>query len=97
MKKTKRIDTMYYLYAKHKVADFGKWKCVFDADVDAQRKAGLHVLHVLRDVDDPNLVILFFRVDDLAKARAFTENPEASEHGEISGVIGMPEVLWLNE
>ncbi len=88
---------MHYLFVKHKVADFIKWKRVFDADAEAQRKAGLHLLHVLRDTADANLIVLLFRADDLNKAKAFTQNPDASDHGEKSGVIGVPEILWLSE
>jgi heme-degrading monooxygenase HmoA len=72
---------MYYLLAKHKVADFAKWRRIFDCHAKAHRKAGLHLLHLLRDTADPNLVIILFRADDLDKARAFTQAPEASKAG----------------
>ncbi len=88
---------MYYLFCKHRVADYAKWRRVFDADLGAQRESGLHLLHVLRDVADPNLVLMLFRVDDLSKAKAFTEAPAASESAESSGVIGVPEIMFLRE
>jgi hypothetical protein len=40
---------------------------------------------------------MLFRVDDLSKARAFTETPSAEESAESSGVMGVPEVLFLSE
>ncbi|MDI6765965.1 MAG: hypothetical protein QME52_03985 [Bacteroidota bacterium] len=43
------------------------------------------------------MIVLLSRADDLNKAKAFTQNPDACEHREISGVIGMPEILWLND
>ena len=88
---------MYYLMCKHKVEDYTQWRRVFDADAEAQRESGLHLLHVLRDTADPNLVVLFFRADDLSKARAFTDAPSASESAESSGVIGVPEMLFLSD
>ncbi len=88
---------MYYLLCKHKVADYAKWRRVFDSHVEAARESGLHLLHVLRDTVDPNLVVLLFRVDDLSKAKAFTEAPSASEAAESSGVIGVPEISFLSE
>jgi hypothetical protein len=88
---------MYYLFVKHKVADFARWKGVFDADADAQRKAGLHLLHVLRDTADPNLVVLLFKTDDLTKAKAFTSSPKADVSKENAGVLGMPEILFLTD
>ncbi|MHC4698360.1 MAG: YciI family protein [Planctomycetota bacterium] len=88
---------MYYLLCKHKVADYPAWRRVFDSHAEAQRESGLHLLHVLRDTADPNLLVLLFRADDLSKARAFTQAPNASEAAENSGVIGVPEVLFLSE
>ncbi len=88
---------MYYLLCKHNVADYTKWRRVFDSHADAQRQSGLHLLHVLRDVTDPDLVVLLFRVDDLSRARAFITTPSASEAAEISGVLGTPELSFLSE
>ena len=88
---------MHYLFCKNNVEDYTKWRRVFDADAEAQRKAGLHLLHVLRDTDDPNTVIMLFRADDLTKARAFTEASSAGESAERSGVVGVPEVRFLSD
>jgi len=88
---------MTYLFCRHKVAEYSKWRRVFDSHAAAQREAGLHVLHVLRSADDPEDVIMLFRVDDVPKARAFTEAPSASEAGEESGVIGPVEMFFLSD
>ncbi len=92
-----KTELMHYLLCKHKVADYTKWRRVFDADAGGQRESGLHLLHVLRDTADPDMVVLLFRADDLDKARAFTEAPSASESAQSSGVIGEPEILFLTE
>jgi hypothetical protein len=88
---------MHYLLCKHKVADYTKWREVFDSHAEAQQAAGLEPLHVLRDVDDRNLVVMVFRVHDLEKAKAFTQTPAAREAADLAGVIGKPEVLYLSE
>lgn len=88
---------MLYLFVRHKVADFDRWYSVFESHDEAQKEAGLHLLHLLRDTDDRNLVILLFRVDDLEKARAFLEAPSASEAAQNSGVIDVPEFSFLRE
>ncbi|MHC4942307.1 MAG: cyclase [Planctomycetota bacterium] len=88
---------MHYLYVRHKVEDYDKWYAVFKSNEEAQQKAGFKDLHLMRDVDDPDIVVVFFRVEDLEKARAFTQEPEAYEAMKESGVIGEPLGLWLQE
>ena len=88
---------MHYLFCKHRVEDYAKWRRVFDADAAAQQESGLRLLHVLRDTADPNLVVMLFRAEDLDKARAFTETPAASDSAESSGVVGAVEILFLSD
>ena len=88
---------MHYLLCKQVVSDYAKWRRVFDSHAEAQRESGLHLLHVLRDTADPNVVVVFFKVDDPGRARAFTEAPAARQAAEDSGLIGVPEVSLLSE
>jgi hypothetical protein len=88
---------MDYMLCRHRVSDYGLWRKVFDSHAEAQRQAGLHILHVLRDADDFNLVVFLFRIDDPAKAKSFTETPEAEDAGRESGVIGEVEISFLSD
>jgi len=88
---------MTYMLCKHRVHNFERWHEIFASHADAQKKAGLYLLYLLRGKDDPNLVVYLFRVDNITSARAFTEAPEASKAGEESGVIGKPEITLLND
>jgi hypothetical protein len=54
-------------------------------------------MNVMRDTDDPDLVVLFSRITDESKAKEFTETPSAREAAETSGVIGVPELMYLTE
>ena len=51
---------MLYMLCKHRVADFTKWHGVFASHAEAQRIAGLHLLHLLRDTADPNHIVYLF-------------------------------------
>jgi hypothetical protein len=64
-----------YVLGRCKVADFAKWKPHHDAHLLARQKAGLKELHLLRNADDPNEVILLFEADDLQKARDLLPEP----------------------
>ncbi len=87
---------MNYLMARHKLSDFDTWKRVFTSHAEAQRKAGLHLLYVLRDLTDPSIVIALFTVDDLEKAQAFTGAPGARSAGRVAGVISV-EMSYLTD
>jgi len=51
-----------HMLVRHKVADFAKWKPVYDAHASARQNAGLRELHLLRNTEDSNEVILLFSV-----------------------------------
>ncbi len=86
---------MAYLLVRHKVADFAKWKRIFDSHAEAQRAAGLRLEQLLRNMDDPNEVVFWFKVDDLAKARSFVSTAAAAEAAGESGVADRPDLYFL--
>ena len=88
---------MTYMLCKHRVHDFERWHRIFASHAEAQEKAGLHLLYLLRDTNDSNHIIYLFKVDNMNTAKAFTEAPEANKAGEESGVIGRPEFFLLND
>jgi hypothetical protein len=88
---------MHYLLVRHRVADFAKWHRVFASRAKAQRDAGLHLLHLLHDSTDPNLVVMLFRADDPEAERAFMSSSDAGQAAQSSGVIGVPEISLLSE
>ena len=87
---------MTCLLVRHKVADFDKWKQVCDSHATAQRKSGLRVEKILRNLDDPTEVILWFEVTDLEKARAFVNSPEVPDARPQSGVLDEPDIYFLS-
>jgi hypothetical protein len=42
---------MNYVLVRHKVADFSKWKPVYDAHLPARQAAGGTELYLLRNID----------------------------------------------
>lgn len=61
------------------------------------QNAGLKDLWLLRDINDPNTIVCIFFIEDIKAAKAFTEAPQASAAQDESGIIGAPEVLFLDE
>ncbi len=88
---------MAHMLIRHKVADFGKWKPVYDAHRSAREAAGLKNLHIWRSADDPSEVVLLFEASDVAKAKAFVGSPDLKEKMQASGVQGAPDIVFLSE
>jgi hypothetical protein len=78
---------MIYMVCRNRVADFSKWKHVFDSHAEAHTAAGLSLIHLWRSLDEPNNVFFVFVVSNIEKARAFVTAPEAAEAGKASGVL----------
>jgi hypothetical protein len=75
------------LLCRNRVADYAHWRQIFDSHLDKQTDAGLELVNVWQDLDDPKNVFFFFRVTDLDAARAFLEDPSGEEIGRASGVL----------
>ncbi|HEV3119103.1 MAG TPA: hypothetical protein VGY58_18760 [Gemmataceae bacterium] len=78
---------MLYMVCRNRVADYAKWREVFEEHAEAHRAAGLVLRHVWRTVEDPNNIYFVFEVGDIAKACAFISTPEAAAAGRDSGVV----------
>jgi heme-degrading monooxygenase HmoA len=76
-----------------KVADYAKWKAVFDESQSIRRAAGsTGVNHIYRDVDDPNTLTIMMEWDTADKARAFMNDPALRERQQRAGALGPPAV-----
>jgi heme-degrading monooxygenase HmoA len=88
---------MMHMLIRHKVADFAKWRPVYDAHASARHNAGLKEEHLLRNADDPNEVILLFSTEDLDNAKAFTASDDLRQVMQKAGVSDKPDVYFLKD
>ena len=84
-----------HMLVRHKVANFAKWKPIYDAHLSVRQKAGLKEEHLCRNADDPNEVLLLFSMEDLDKAKAFTASDDLRQAMEKAGVSDKPDVYFL--
>ena len=84
-----------HVLVRHKVADFAKWKPVYDAHLSVRQKAGLKEEHLFSNADDPDEVLLLFSVEDVDKAKAFTTSDDLRQAMEKAGVSDKPDVYFL--
>ena len=85
-----------YMLIRHKVRDFSEWKPGYDAHLPKRAEAGLTETYLLRGADDPNEVVLLFAVQDLNRAKAFSESEDLRETMQKLGVLDKPDIYFLN-
>jgi hypothetical protein len=84
---------MARVFIHHPVADYDKWRPVFDADQPRRESAGLVDVAVLRDADDPNSIWIVGDGDP-ATVEAFLSDPELGKKMQEAGVTAPPE-HWI--
>mgnify|MGYP000709886568 FL=1 len=78
-----------------KVAEFSKWKAGFDAHAEERAEAGLNaVAH--QNIDDQNNAIVIGTAPSKEAFLAFFTTPETQEMQKKAGVLGPPEIKFIN-
>ncbi|MGH3004917.1 MAG: hypothetical protein ACRDOS_03265 [Gaiellaceae bacterium] len=62
---------MHILRIEHPVPDFDAWKQAFDGDPVGREQGGVRRYRILRQVDDPNYVMIDLEFDSSSEANAF--------------------------
>lgn len=87
---------MIYLFIQQTVADYGRWKEVFDTHLAARQAGGATAeAFVLRNVDDPSEIVVILGWSNLAQARLFIQSISWYQALNRIGIVGLPEVRFL--
>jgi hypothetical protein len=92
----KKYKIMPHLLVRHKVSDYAKWKTAYDGHSPARQKADLKEEHLLRNIDDPNEVIILFQTGEIEKAKAFSQSADLREVMQNAGVVDKPDIYFLS-
>jgi len=87
---------MNYLAIHFRVEDFSRWRSMFDQGHALRKNSGSKGARILRSADDPNGLMVIMEWDSLDRARQFAQSAELREAMQKAGVIGRPEVSFLN-
>lgn len=88
---------MAHMLIKHHVHDYARWRAVFDDKANLRIENGETYAHVFRNADDPDNIVIMFRWDSLENARRYAQDPRLKAAMQEAGVVGAPEVLFLDE
>jgi hypothetical protein len=78
----------------HKVADYDKFQASYDEHDSLRLASGLHSYVIGRGVDDPNMVMVVVKADDIEKARAFSKDAGLKNAMKQAGVTGAPVISF---
>jgi len=81
---------------RHEVGDYAAWKRAFDGHADARAHAGVIGHAVNRSEKNPNVVVVYLQAESLEPLRAFASAPEVKQVMQAAGVIGAPDVTFVN-
>lgn len=85
---------MTTMFVRHPVADYAKWRHVYDSIGAMQKAGGVVAQSVYQSVDDPNDVTVTHEFSTIEAARAFVSSPDLKAVMEKAGVSGPP-TIWF--
>ncbi len=88
---------MVNVLVRHKVADYDRWKEVFDEHLVMRKSGGEMGCRLFYNAIDGSDVILLCEWETLEKAQAFFASESLKSKMEKSGVTGTPEIVFLDE
>ena len=88
---------MATMIVRFRVADFDRWKAVFDGMAAARRDHGIVGSSVHRDVEDPSVVVTILSAATLDAARAWGGSADLRSAMAKAGVEGIPDVQFLED
>jgi hypothetical protein len=86
--------TLSYIMVKHTVADYFRWKQVFDVDGANRQARGSRGGQVVSSAEDCNEVVILV-ASDLERARKFSRGEEARAKMQDAGALAPPEFTFL--
>ena len=88
---------MVHVLVRHKVADYPKWKEAFDSHLATRKRAGETGFHLFHNADDSHEIFILLDWESAEEARKFLTSDELRERMAQAGVIGAPEVHYLED
>lgn len=88
---------MVHVLVRHKVEDFHRWKEVFDSVIEFRKSKGEGSARIFQDENNTDMMTGIFGWDSLENAKAFFADAELHKKMKEAGVVGKPEVYFLEE
>ena len=86
---------MATLSVHHKIADYSKWRAVFDEMDGLRRQFGETGFQVYRSAADPLEITVLTTWGSVEQAKAYATSPDLKAGMQNAGVISQPDVAFL--
>lgn len=86
---------MPWIHVRHKVADYNKWKEVFDSLSELKTRYGWRRYRIFQVAGDRNDLLVMEEFASLDQARSFLESKDLKNAMQLAGVTGTPEATLL--
>ena len=88
---------MVHILVRHKVADYSRWKEIFDSHLTTRKHAGETGCRLFHNVEDPREIVLLLDWESIEEARKFMNSSELRQRMQEAGVQGTPEIQYLED
>jgi quinol monooxygenase YgiN len=88
---------MVHVLVRHKVSDYNRWKEAFDSHLNTRKRAGETGFRLFHNEEDPRDITLLLDWETVEEARKFINSEELRDAMAKAGVVGAPEVLYLED
>lgn len=78
----------------HKVRNFDEWLASYNSGDSMRVANGIHNYVVGRGVDDPDMLFVATKVDDIEKAKAFGKSADLKQAMQKAGATGTPDISY---
>lgn len=80
-----------------KIEDYNKWKPVFDEHSSFRAQMGSKSGKIFHTSGNPNEIFILFEWESIESAKKFSQSDNLKEAMKSSGLIGMPDIHFLEE
>jgi heme-degrading monooxygenase HmoA len=88
---------MTYVLVIHNVEDYAKWKAVYDEHGTVRKAKGSKGSSVSRNADNPDQIVIITEWEDIEHAKNFAEAEDLKIAMQKAGVIGRPDIYYVEE
>ncbi|MFC6733421.1 MULTISPECIES: hypothetical protein [unclassified Haladaptatus] len=87
---------MAHMLIHHRVKDYPTWKKVFDEHAETRKQAGERSHELFCSGEDQNDITILMDFESEDGARSFAESDDLRQTMERAGVVGKPEITYLD-